>query len=270
MNLYQGVFKDQMGKLIYLDAPPERIISLVPSQTELLIDLGLADKIVGRTKFCIHTQEVVRKIPQIGGTKNPRIKDILDLQPDLIIGNKEENDKNIIEQLQPHTQVWMSDILCLADAYEMIRELGLINQKQFHAEKLINDIQSEHDLLINFVGSSKKKNKPECLYLIWKGPYMAAGTNTFIDHMIHICGFINSAGYAERYPELSPDTIQKLDPDIIFLSSEPYPFSNKDVSELESILPDRKIILVDGEMFSWYGSRLKKAFPYFKKLIQSL
>ncbi len=259
-----------MGNEIQLATSPNRIISLVPSQTELLIELGLASRIVGRTKFCIHPKEITDNIPIIGGTKNPRIQDIIKLNPDLIIGNKEENDKQSIEIMKQYFPVWMSDISNLQDSYGMIQSLGEITGKQSEANELICEIKFEYQVFYDFVHSGAAQQNISCLYLIWQNPFMVAGGNTFIHEMISVCGLKNLASNFSRYPELSAQQISELGPDFIFLSSEPYPFSNKNVSEISKLFPQSKVILVDGEMFSWYGSRLKMAFPYFKKLIQSI
>lgn len=241
--------RDQMGRLISINKSPERIISLVPSQTELLFDLGLENEVVGITKFCIHPREMFLSKNKVGGTKKLNLQAIRDLHPDLIIGNKEENDQNQIEQLMDEFPVWMSDIYDLKDALEMIRTIGLLCKKEESAKKIAQDIQTGFDRLKGVVEGRR------VAYFIWKDPWMLAGKTTFISNILEHLGMLNATGL-ERYPALSQEQIADLNPDWIFLSSEPYPFKDQHINELKAICPGAEIRLVDGEMFSWYGSRL--------------
>ncbi|GAB2561277.1 helical backbone metal receptor [Spirosoma aerophilum] len=238
---------------------PKRIISLVPSQTELLFDLGLNDEIVGITKFCIHPAEKVKNKVLIGGTKTLRLDKIRALKPDLIIANKEENTREQIEELQQHYPVHVTDMATLPDALQMIREVGTLVGKRQEAEAMAAQI--ERDLTPAYATS-----RPTVAYLIWQKPYMAAGTGTFIDAMLTVAGFRNAFANRTRYPEVTPDDLQKAQPDLIFLSSEPYPFKAKHMAEWQTICPSARVLLVDGEMFSWYGSRLLRASDYFRNL----
>ncbi len=261
------VFHDQIGKTISLNSYPERIISLVPSQTELLFYLGLENKVVGRTRFCIHPADKIKSVPSVGGTKTPRIKDILALNPDLIIGNKEENEINSIEKLAQIIPVWMSDIKTLEGALEMIKGIGLLTNTCQKADELVNKISKELVLLDRLKEKTQAKT---CLYLIWKDPYMGVGAETFVNDIITRCGFNNIIGHLKRYPQLTSEDINEMSPDYIFLSTEPYPFKKKSVEEFEQLIPGSKIILVDGEMFSWYGNRMLKSIPYLNDLIVNL
>ncbi len=251
---------DQMGRRVQVPARPQRIISLVPSQTELLFDLGLGDRVVGITKFCIHPRVWRKSKTIVGGTKQYRFDVIKSLNPDLIIGNKEENERKGIEELADEYPVWMSDISTLQDAIEMISCVGSLTNESEKALSISEEIQ-------NSLESFKAKAIPEkALYLIWKKPYMAAGQGTFIHEMLKAVGYENVV-INERYPDLNLSDIKELAPDTILLSSEPYPFKEKDFGELKELLPDVSIKLVDGEIFSWYGSRLLKAATYFKTLV---
>lgn len=249
-------FSDQLGNIISLSGQPQKIISLVPSQTELLADLGLDNNVVGITKFCVHPPEWRKKKIVVGGTKNFHFDTIEDLQPDLIIGNKEENYKDGIERLRQKYPVWMSDIFTLRDALSMIEIVGLITEKETLARQIANGIVAKFKTIKKHAGQS-------VLYLIWRNPWMAAGKNTFIDSMLTTIGLSNSVGSRDRYPQLSMDEIKDLAPQYIFLSSEPYPFNEQHQAEVQQINPASKILLVDGEMFSWYGSRLIKSADYF-------
>jgi len=254
---------DQMGECVTFSFPPKRIISLVPSQTELLYDLSLHTEVVGITKFCIHPQLWHSSKTLIGGTKNFNFKVIDDLQPDLIIGNKEENYKEGIDILKRKYPVWMSDIVTLNDALTMIRSIGDITNCTTQADVIIDQIKTSF--------SGLQVTKPaKVIYLIWKKPWMAAGNETFINALLEKIGFSNALKEQTRYPTLLEEEIKLLKPDYIFLSSEPYPFKEKHIEELKSISPSSQVIPVDGEMFSWYGSRLIKAPNYFNELLNSI
>ncbi|MEO5946674.1 MAG: helical backbone metal receptor [Chitinophagaceae bacterium] len=258
------VFKDQTRRTTFIDAYPKRIISLVPSQTELLADLGLSDEVVGITKFCVHPDEWFRSKTRVGGTKQLIIETIHALKPDLIIANKEENVKEQIEELEKHYPVWVSDVNNLIDAYEMIEQIGLITNKENKAKNIISNIKENFALLQN------SNTNLQVIYLIWQKPYMTAGGDTFIHFMLEAAGFKNMYANTTRYPEVTIEELKKKNPDLIILSSEPFPFKQKHIDELQIHLPTPAIILADGEMFSWYGSRLLKAPAYFKKLYEQI
>jgi ABC-type Fe3+-hydroxamate transport system substrate-binding protein len=250
-------FTDHLHRSILIPRPPQRIISLVPSQTELLFDLGLEDRLVGVTKFCVHPDHLRAGKTVVGGTKNYRFDIIESLKPDLIIGNKEENDREGIEQLSSKYPVWMSDIYDLTDALRMIRDLGRIIGVENRAEEIVESIRS------SFAQPLAKKGR--AVYLIWENPKMAAGKNTFIDSLLALAGFENAV-QSERYPIVDREGLRSLSPEYVLLSSEPFPFAEKHRLQIQKILPDAKILLVDGEMFSWYGSRLLLSMEYFKRL----
>lgn len=252
-------FTDQMGRTVSIPFPPRRIISLVPSQTELLFDLGLDEEIAAITKFCIHPADKFREKMKIGGTKNLDMNKIRAINPDLIIGNKEENGQKQVEELMKEFPVWMSDIQVLEDALEMIRLTGYITGRETEASLLAGKILEGFDNLDAGIGRQK------VAYLIWKDPYMLAGKNTFIDDMLSRAGFSNIS-LRRRYPEMSVEEIRRADPDLIFLSSEPYPFKEAHIAEFREICPRARIMVVDGEMFSWYGSRLIHVPCYLRSL----
>jgi ABC-type Fe3+-hydroxamate transport system substrate-binding protein len=250
-------FSDQLHRSIFIPTIPKRIISLVPSQTELLVDLGLEENIVGVTKFCVHPKSLRTEKTIIGGTKNYRM-DLIDLlKPDLIIGNKEENDQNGIEILMNNYPVWMSDIYSVEDGLDMILRLGKIFKVEKRAKSISDQIQNDFLKKVTFKGTA--------VYLIWNKPMMAAGADTFINEMLSYAGFENLIG-ERRYPELSKNELLRLNPEYLLLSSEPFPFKAKHSQEFEDLLPKAKIKLVDGELFSWYGSRLLKSKEYFSTI----
>ena len=264
---FKKEFVDQMGNVVILQQPPKRIVSLVPSQTELLFYLGLKDEVVGITKFCIHPNEMFRSKTRVGGTKKYDFDKIRALNPDLIIGNKEENDQEQIEQLMKLYPVWMSDIKTLPDAMEMISMLGTIIQKEDLAKKLVQNIENAFVDLKEF----SPNKKVSVAYFIWKKPYMCAGKDTFIDEVLQHCGLENVLKNSNsRYPIIEMLDLKKYNPQLILLSSEPYPFKDNDINELQSVLPNTTIRIVDGEMFSWYGSRLLESSAYLKSLLNTL
>lgn len=252
-------FTDQLSRAVEINWPPQRIISLVPSQTELLYALGLEQEVVGLTKFCVHPQEWRKQKQVVGGTKKLHLDKIRTLQPDLIIGNKEENEQSSVEALMQEFPVWMSDIFSLEDSLQMIRQVGALTNREEEAAKLVVHI-------VKGFAEMPKVPSITALYLIWRKPWMGAGSNTFIHHMLELNGFRNALEDQPRYPELSEDVMQALNPQVVLLSSEPYPFKEKHLAELQVLLPQSKLLLVDGEMFSWYGSRLLKAPAYFKEV----
>lgn len=249
-------FTDQMNRQVEISFPPKRIVSLVPSQSELLWDLGMQHELAGITKFCIHPTEMFNTVQRVGGTKKLSLELIEKINPDLIIGNKEENTREEIEYLQQKFPVWMSDVNTYSQGLEMIEQVGEITGKTTQALALIREIESAFSLI-------KKPEKPlSVIYLIWKNPYMGVGTNTFIHDMMLQAGLKNKLTET-RYPEISLEEIKKLAPDILILSTEPFPFTQKDVDEFQHEMPGSKIWLADGEMFTWYGSRMKLSAEYF-------
>ncbi|MBP6432597.1 MAG: ABC transporter substrate-binding protein [Ferruginibacter sp.] len=240
---------------------PQKIISLVPSQTELLYDLGLNEQVVGITKFCIHPNQWFNSKTRVGGTKNVNINAIKALQPHLIIANKEENVKEQIEELAKDFAVWVTDVNTFEEAMKMIEDIGHLTGTATKAHHLTQKIKDE------FATISIAKKPINTCYLIWQSPYMTVGGDTFIHDMLQKCGFNNIFANQTRYPEISINQLLVANCQLLLLSSEPYPFKQKHIDELQTQLPNTKIILVDGEMFSWYGSRLLYAPKYLKELI---
>ena len=250
---------DQVGNNVTTyNGTPERIISLVPSQTELLADLGLEQQVVGITKFCIYPPSWRKTKTIIGGTKNFYFDTIHSLKPDLIIGNKEENYQEGIVTLQETHPVWLSDIVTLEDARQMIVAIGALTARQQAAADIVDRISTSFATL-------RPLPPKRVAYLIWRDPWMAAGAGTFIDSMLTGLGLINAV-QQQRYPTLKLAALVALKADYILLSSEPYPFQEKHIAELRQLCPTTPCILVDGEMFSWYGSRLIQAPAYFNSL----
>jgi len=230
-----------------------RIVSLVPSLTELLIDLGLKEQIVGRTRFCILPEDKVGGIPVIGGTKNPRLDKIRALKPDIIIANHEENRKEDIIQLQSEFRVFLTDIRSVQDAIQSIRDIGNLFGISEQTQSLTQKIELEYN------------NRPQCqpkssLYLIWREPWMGVGTDTYINDVMQHWRLSNVLHSKNRYPEIDLEHTTFDQPELILLSSEPFPFKTKHANEMRTYFPGARFELVDGKWFSWYGSRMLPAF----------
>ena len=263
-----GVFTDQIGRKFELNAPPQRIVSLVPSQTELLCDLGLEDRIVGVTKFCVHPKHLRKAKTIIGGTKSIHFDKIEALNPDFIIANKEENNRVDVEKLSAKYPVYVSDIENLDHAQAFTNDVGALTGNVEKARELNARIS---DAVKSLETAIQNRKPVSALYLIWKDPYMAAGTDSFITEMLAICGIKNSLAKWDdaglRYPEITPEEMIALNPDIILLSSEPYPFTSIHRSEITE-KTGINTLLVDGEAFSWYGSRILHCLPYLQNFVQ--
>ena len=260
---YTMIYTDQMQREIQVKASPQRIISLVPSQTELLADLGLGERVVGITKFCVRPEQWFREKTRIGGTKHYHLNKIRALQPDLIIGNKEENDREQVEILMEEFPVWMSDVKDLPDALQMIESLAELTETRKQASPIIQDIQ---DRFAQLESRFSTKTPIPAAYLIWHQPLMVAGGDTFIHAMMKRAGFENVMGDTNRYPEVTLARLQAAKPRCLLLSSEPFPFKAKHLTFYQQHFPEAQVQLVDGELFSWYGSRLSYSASYFQKL----
>ena len=257
---------DQLNRKIQIPENPSRIVSLVPSQTELLADLGLDSEVVGVTRFCVHPDDWRFCKTRVGGTKDFKLDRIRELRPDLIIANKEENEKDGIRELEKEFPVWVSDVYDLESTLQMIDNVGGLIGRMNTARALVDDIRMSFKSLALQVKERHPSNQPTAAYLIWNDPMLVAGGDTFISAMIEAGGWRNVFADRVRYPEISSEDLQAVAPDLVFLSSEPYPFREEHVKAMLKIVPQAQIHLVDGEMFSWYGSRLKKTPGYLKAL----
>ena len=261
-----GQFTDQMGRDVLVAHQPQRIVCLVPSITELLFDLGLGNHVVGVTRFCIHPETARKNSVNIGGTKKLHLDRIATLKPDLIIGSKEENTRAEITRLWDQHPVWMSDVETIADGIEMIRQLGSVCRVSDRANEIANKIEQSFTTLNNDVPTIKIR----VAYLIWYNPIMVSGRANFITDVLHCAGWQNAFETGDysgsnRYPTVTMDDLKKTKPNVVLLSSEPFPFSEKHIQEFEKEL-NCPAILVDGELFSWYGSRMLKMPDYLKKV----
>jgi ABC-type Fe3+-hydroxamate transport system substrate-binding protein len=252
---------DGVGKKVELARPARRIVSTVPSQSEYLFDLGLENEVIGITKFCIYPKSWFESKQKIGGTKNLHLEKIAALNPDLIIANKEENTLSDIEWLAERFPIYISDINTLKEAYQSMSDIGMLTNREVEAQDWLNRIQDEQR-----VYNAADQEFGTVAYLIWNDPLMAVGSNNFIHDMLGIGGWDNCFSHLKRYPVITIDDIIAEAPHLLFLSSEPFPFKQSHVSYFKEHLPQTEVLIVDGEMFSWYGSRLLKSFKYFDKL----
>ncbi|MCS7154461.1 MAG: helical backbone metal receptor [Bacteroidetes bacterium] len=255
---------DALGRTVYVAAPPQRIVSLVPSLTETLYALGLGERIVGVTRFCVHPPEARRAKPIVGGTKALHLERIRELRPDLIVANQEENRREDIETLERDFAVYVTVVRTIPEAIDMIRALGIVTGAQARAEELVCAVEAAQSAI------GRLPRLGRALYLIWREPYMSVGRDTFIHAMLEAAGLENACADQSRYPVLEAEAIRELRPDYVLLPSEPYRFKPEHEAELRTLLPETPIVRVNGELFSWYGARMREAFPYLQDLHRRL
>ncbi len=250
---------------------PKRVVSLVPSLTELLFDLESGDTLVGRTKFCVHPKSQLKAVTEIGGTKNPKLAEILELKPDLILANKEENrEEDISALVKAGCQVWVTDVDHIQENIQVAQALGDLLESEAAALRLSESFRVSIESIKSLV---PQEEELRVLYLIWKGPYMAAGSDTYINSVLMHCGLKNVTSdmgdNGLRYPEITEEMISDLDIDVVLLSSEPFPFKTKHQEEIHATF-GKSSVIVDGEAFSWYGSRLVKSVPFIQKTLHDI
>lgn len=255
--------KDQLQRTLTFKATPKRIVSLVPSQTEMLHDLGLEDHIVGITKFCIHPKHYKKSKTIVGGTKQVHYDKIKALKPDVILCNKEENTKEIVSELEKIAPVHVSDIFTVNDALELFTQYGKLFAIETTANAFVDKIKGKQKTFLKLIKNTPPK---KVAYFIWRNPWMVAASNTIVNHLLELNNFENCFAAKMRYPEVSLEMLKQQNPEIVLLSSEPYPFKEKHIAEIQKVVPNAKVLLVDGEMFSWYGTHLLQAFDYYQKL----
>jgi iron complex transport system substrate-binding protein len=254
---------DHLGRTVQYSFPPKRIISLAPGITDTLYSLGLEKETVGRTRYCIHPKTKVDQAMIVGGTKDIHLDKIRVLKPDLILAEKEENTKEIVELLEKEFPVYVAEVNSVQTAYKMITDLSEVTNRKLKAEQLLVSIQSEFKALPTF-------QRKRVAYVIWRKPYMVAGNNTYISSLLTNLGFENAfSTYEGRYPAVTEEDFQHAKLDYLFLATEPFPFKEKHMTEMSAFLPDVKPVILDGEMF-WYGPRMVEAAHYFKEIFLTL
>lgn len=246
---------DALGREVTFSG--ERIICICPAITETLFALGLGEQIVGRTRYCLYPKGDIEQVPIVGGTKKIDLEKVLALAPDIIITEKEDNSKEIVELLEQHVPVYVAQVESVEGAYTMVREMGALFEKTQQAEALVVDIEAAFARLT--------KREVRAGYVIWRKPYMVAGATTYINDVLQKLGFTNPFAEAEgRYPAVDEEMLQAAHLDVLFLATEPFPFTVQHTEEFRRFLPDVDIQLIDGEMF-WYGAKMKQAPIYFQR-----
>jgi ABC-type Fe3+-hydroxamate transport system substrate-binding protein len=262
-----GRFTDALGREHAIASPPRRIVSLVPSVTETLFELGLADSVAGVTDFCVHPAATAEK-PRVGGTKNPTLEKIVALAPDLVLANKEENRRRDVERLEASgIPVFVTYARSVRQAVDEIDTLGHITGTSEVAARIVTAIEERW--------RAARQRRPETLprvaALIWKHPYMAVGPDTFANDLIEQCCGQNAFGDRERrYPRIDEADLEAAQPDVVLLPTEPYEFDIRDAVELRSLdMPaarSARVHVVEGELLSWYGPRMGRALELFSGL----
>ncbi len=261
--------EDARGCRIKLMEPPRRIVSLVPSQTELLSSLGLHEEVVGITRFCVHPAAWHDSKVIVGGTKLLRTDRIRELRPDLIFANLEENTKQDVQRIEDIAPVFVTNVRTLDEAIDMIEAVALLTNRASAGAHIASAIRSAFETLAGDLGGDALATL-RAAYLIWRNPYMSVGGDTFIHDMMVRGGFENVFGSLVRYPLITVSDLVDASPKVVFLSSEPFPFLKKHLPEIAAILPAAHIQLVDGQLFSWYGSRLIHTPDYLWQLREEM
>ena len=247
---------DHLGRTVVYEFPPKRIVTLCPGITETLFGIGLENEIVGRTRYCIYPEHA-KDVPAVAGTKDLKLDKIHELQPDLIIMEKEENTKEMVETLAEFYPVYVAEVQTIDEAYRMITDMGTLTDREKQAQSLHADIKQAFAELPTIPPA-------RVAYVIWQKPYMVAGKTTYINTLLQELGFITPfAESDDRYPVLTEEQFKEANLDLVLLSSEPYPFKEKQQLQFQEMLPDSNIQLIDGEMF-WYGVRMLEGAKYFK------
>ncbi|HHP7239473.1 helical backbone metal receptor [Longibacter sp.] len=251
--------EDALGRQVHLPRRPERIVSLVPSITDLLHALDLGIRVVGITRFCERPEDWRETKAIVGGTKNVKHDALTKLNPDLVLANLEENEKDDVARLD--VPVYVTDVRTVPDACEMIRTVGQLTGTGAAARTMAQTITDRFDRLTI-------TPRTRAVYLIWREPYMSVGHDTFIHDVMTRGGFQNVFSEETRYPEVTLTQIADAEPDVVLCSSEPFPFHQKDTftADLREALPDTPIEIVDGQLFSWYGPRLLDTPSYLVDL----
>lgn len=258
-----NTYFDQLNRKFQLKDLPQKIVSLVPSQTELLVDLGLRESIAGVTKFCVHPKELRKEKKVVGGTKNVHFDRIKALGPNIILCNKEENTKEMVAELEKIAPVHVSNVKTIDDSLDLICQYGEIFGVQEKASEITESISFLRKEFLEFIAEVPVR---KVAYFIWKNPWMVAGKDTFIDHLLELNHFENAFSAENlRYPEIGLEELRDKDVEFVLLSTEPFPFKERDKKAFETEVRKDRVHLVDGEYFSWYGSRLTAAFTYFRK-----
>jgi ABC-type Fe3+-hydroxamate transport system substrate-binding protein len=265
------VLVDASGVALALPRPPRRIVSLIPSTTETLCELGLADALVGVTVYCSEPADVVRTKTRVGGEKDPDLAAIRALAPDLVIANVEENVREHVETLRAWgIPVWVTYPRTVAEGLAMIRDLGEVTGTQARAEAMLAELQPLYE---DVLARSAARPPVDVFYAIWRNPYMTVNRDTYISDLLRVCGGRNVfADRAERYPSLTLDEVASRRPQVIVLPDEPFRFRRVHLQDFAGYpdvpaVHDGRMHLVDGKRFSWHGPRVAQALRTIPALL---
>ena len=240
---------DALGRSFDFSDAPKRIVSLVPSLTETLVDLGVGANIVGLTSYCIFPPGLRERVANVGGTKNPKIHEIRELRPDVVYMNLEENLRRHAEAIEEFAPVVTSEPKSVGDVGSLILQLGAIHHREGAAATLVR-ILDEQVRLARAAAKSFTFAVP-----IWKGPWMWCGGDTYVSHLVETIGGTNVFAELSRYPTVTLEDAIARKPDVIFLPDEPYAFSEADAIELRQSFEGRIVGPFEGHLFTWHGSR---------------
>lgn len=258
---------DALGRRVVLPDRPQRIVSLVPSITDLLHALELGDRVAGITRFCERPEHWRETKTIVGGTKDVKADVVADLQADLVLANREENEKADVDAIisASNAPVYVTDVETVPDATDMIRSVGALTGTAETAQEMADTIDARFADL-------QPKATHRAAYLIWRDPYMSVGHDTFIHDVMQRAGFENVFSGETRYPTVTLDEIAAREPDVVLCSSEPFPFHQKErfTEEIRDALPNTSVDIVDGQIFSWYGPRLLETSAYLHELQETL
>ncbi len=254
-------FTDARDQKVSLPQPPQRIVSLVPSTTESLFALGAGPRVVGVTRFCVHPADQLAGLVRVGGTKQVELDRIEALQPDLVLGNAEENTREIFDAVGARWPLFVAFPRTVDQALDDLLDLGRMLDLEDRAEAAVAGIRAAR--------VAPPPVRRRAVYLIWRDPWMAVSPDTFIAALLAEAGIDIIPLGDQRYPTVTPGQLAALDPDLVLLSSEPFPFKQRHADELAELsgLPPDRLRLVDGELCSWHGTRLRAAFPYLAELV---
>lgn len=263
-SLFPVSLADARGQTLTLTVPPRRVVSLVPSLTELLAYFSLDESVVGLTRFCTRPAAWKARKQIVGGTKNVHLDRVRALVPDLVLANLEENTREDVEALEREMPVFVTDVCSVPAACEMIRQVGRLTGCALQADSLASEIDA------GFAGLAAPRPPLRAAYLIWRDPYMTVGHDTFIHDVLARGGFLNAFGDQTRYPAVTPEDLMAAHLDVLLLASEPFPFQEKHLDAVRAFLPKTPLRIVDGELFSWYGARLLYTPAYLERLHREL
>lgn len=246
---------DASGVGLDLPRPPRRIVSLIPSVTETLCVLGLAEALVGVTAYCREPRDVVRSKTRVGGEKDPDLELIRDLRPDLVVANVEENVAEHVATLRAWSiPVWVTYPRTVADGIRMIHELGEVTSTAERADAIARPLE---DLLARVSAATAARAPVPTFYAIWREPWMTIGRDTYIHDMLRVCGGANVFADRQRYPTVTLDEVAARRPRLVLLPDEPFRFRRIHVKDVAAV--PARVELVDGKPFSWYGPRIGDA-----------